>query len=91
MVPAVCLNCYALFLKRRKKLEMMQDKGQNTASLPMFEIMSHGKHASKSHKHTQKKLSLQQAVSSTFPPTSLLASNGHKISWFNCFLLYCCT
>ena len=21
----------------------------------------------------------------------ILASNGHKISWFNCFLLYCCT
>ena len=26
-----------------------------------------------------------------FPPASLRASNGHKISWLNCFLLYCCT
>ena len=25
-----------------------------------------------------------------FPPASFLASNGQKISWFKCFLLYCC-
>ena len=33
----------------------------------------------------------EEAVSSPFPPASLLPSNGHKISWFNCFLLFCCT
>ena len=47
--------------KKKKKLNVMQDKGHNTANLPTFEITSPGNHAYTSHRK-EKKLALQHLI-----------------------------
>ena len=47
----VLLSTFLAKKKEKKVLDVMQDKGHNTAKLPTFEIMSPGNHAFKSLKN----------------------------------------